>query len=326
MLPLLRNIPKIESRAAMASLCVGVGLMALKFAAYFITGSAAIFSDALESIVNVLAASFALYSLGVAYEPADEQHPYGHGKIEFLSATFEGGMIFLAAVVIAIQAIGTLFAGHMIQQGHLDWGMGLMAVALVANAGAGTYLIVLGRRRHSLLLEADGQHLLADAITSVVVLMALVLVRVTGLGWIDPLAAIMVAIYVAWLGGRLLRRASAGLMDEQDPKDEQLLRGILDAHMGPTGKAPRICGYHKLRHRHSGRYHWVDFHIEVPRLWTIEHGHRIASEIEYEIEQALVEGNATAHVEPCDRPRCDSCLMESSAGAPERVADAPHEA
>jgi cation diffusion facilitator family transporter len=224
-------------------------------------------------------------------------------------------MILLASVLIVIQAIGILIAGHMIQRRHLDWGMGIVAIALFANAAAGIYLMVLGRRRKSLLLEADGQHLLADAITSVVVLIALALVRLTGWNWIDPAAAICVGVYVALMGGRLLRRASAGLMDEQDPQDEQLLRKILDAHMGPKGKPPIICGYHKLRHRHSGRYHWVDFHIEVPRLWTIEHGHRIASAIEYEIEQALVEGNATAHVEPCDRDQCDNCADEASSDA-----------
>jgi cation diffusion facilitator family transporter len=313
MLPTLRHIPKIEARAALVSLAVGVGLMGLKFAAYFLTGSAAIFSDALESIVNVLAASFALYSLAVAHAPADEEHPYGHGKIEFLSATFEGGMILLASVVIVIQAIGTIFQRHAIQENNLDWGLGIVAVALVGNGVAGLYLVYLGKRRKSLLLEADGRHLLADAITSVVVLVALALVRLSGWYWIDPTAALGVGLYVAWLGARLLRRASAGLMDEQDPKDERLLRRILDSHAAPDGQPPRICSYHKLRHRHSGRYHWVDFHLVVPGDWTIEQGHHVASAIEYEIELALKEGNATAHVEPCVDPDCPRCAAAGKA-------------
>jgi cation diffusion facilitator family transporter len=307
MLPTLRHIPKIEARAAAASLAVGLGLMGLKFVAYFLTGSAAIFSDALESIVNVLAATFALYSLAVAHAPADEEHPYGHGKIEFLSAAFEGGMILLASVVIAIQAISTVFQRHAIQERNLDWGLGIIAVALVGNGAAGLYLVLLGRRRKSLLLEADGRHLLSDAITSVVVLVALALVRLSGWHWIDPAAALVVSLYVAWMGGRLVRQASAGLMDEQDPKDEILLRGILDAHASPDGRPPRICSYHKLRHRHSGRYHWVDFHLVVPKNWTIEQGHHVASAIEYEIELALKEGNATAHVEPCAETTCTYC-------------------
>ena len=129
----------------------------------------------------------------------------------------------------------------------------------------------------------------------------------------------MVSAYIARTGARLLGHAVGGLMDRQDAEDEALLRRILDAHLGPSGKEPRICGYHKLRHRHSGRYHWVDFHITVPADWSIDRGHKVASAIEYEIELALGEGNATAHVEPCKEAecgrcgRCDSAAQESPA-------------
>ena len=143
--------------------------------------------------------------------------------------------------------------------------------------------------------------------TSIIVITALVAVKLTGWPFLDPLAALIVAGYLAYLGIHLLGTSAAGLMDQQDIADGKLLRGILDSHLAPTGKQPQICSYHKLRHRHSGRYHWVDFHIMVPASWDVKHGHEVASAIEYEIEQALREGNATAHVEPCVESSCNSC-------------------
>jgi len=294
-----------ERRAAILSLALGVVLLGVKFAAYYLTSSAAIFSDALENIVNVLAAAFALYSIWLAHRPADKEHPYGHGKIEFLSAGFEGGMIVLAAVLIAARAADAFIHGGV--SGRLDWAMMLMAAAMLVNGGLGVFLKRSGAKHGSLTLEADGVHLLTDAVTSAVVILALVGVKLTGWRWLDPTAALLVAVYICWVGAGLLRQAAAGLMDEQDIEDTRLLRRILDAHVGPSGKEPRICSYHKLRHRHSGRYHWVDFHIMVPARWDIDQGHRVASNIEYEIERALGEGNATAHVEPCVEEQCGTC-------------------
>ncbi len=117
----------------------------------------------------------------------------------------------------------------------------------------------------------------------------------------------MVSAYIAWVGLGLVRHALGGLLDRQDEADETLLRSILDGHLGPGGRPPRICGYHKLRHRHSGRYHWVDFHLHLPAAWNVERGHRVATSIEREIQEALGEGTATAHVEPCNHADCDRC-------------------
>ncbi|MCC7350590.1 MAG: cation transporter [Phycisphaerales bacterium] len=295
-----------EQRAAMLSLVTAVVLLGIKFSAYFLTRSAAIFSDALESIVNVVAAAFALYSLHVAHRPADRDHPYGHGKIEFLSAGFEGGMILLAAVVIVVQSLDLLIngTGHL-RQGWL--GVGLIALAMGVNGVVGVFLIQVGRRQSSLTLVADGKHLLTDAISSLAVIVGLLIVVLTDWQAADPIVAMLVAIYIAWMGGKLLRQAAAGLMDRQDEADTKMLEGILDSHIGPQGRLPHICSYHKLRHRHSGRYHWVDFHILVPAGLNIEQGHHIASAIEYEIEQALRIGDATAHVEPCTEQGCEGC-------------------
>ena len=302
----LHNVPRVEAVAAAASVAISLVLLAVKFTAYYLTESAAIFSDALESIVNVVASLVAAYSLFLAHQPPDPQHPYGHGKVEFLSAGFEGGMILLAACVIAFRAIEEMVRGPGAHK--LDWGLVLIFVAGAINGAAGIVLLVLGRRRHSITLRADGKHLLSDAITSAGVLAALVLMWIEPRWvWIDPIAALLVAAYIAYMGTHLLRESAAGLMDRQDVEDEKLLRAILDAHVGPAGREPRICSYHKLRHRHSGRYHWVDFHLVVPAHLDVAHGHQLASAIEHEIEDALGEGNATAHVEPCVRGECAQC-------------------
>ena len=301
----LKHIPKVEARAAVLSLGLGGILLGGKFVAYVMTGSAAVFADALESVVNVLTAGFALYALWLAHTPADKEHPYGHGKVEFLSAGFEGGMMLLAAAVMVVEGAEALRRGRPVQARLI--GAALLVVAMAANGWLGIYLLQTGRRNKALSLEADGKHLLSDAITSVVALAALALVRLTGWKYADPLGAMLVAIYVARTGLLLLRRAAAGLMDEQEPADQILLENILDAHANPGKKQPRICSYHKLRHRHTGRYHWVDFHLVVPAWWDVALSHRVAGEIEYEIETALGEGDATAHVEPCINPECVSC-------------------
>ncbi len=303
---------RLELRAAIAAIVVGVALMAVKFVAYYVTGSAAVLSDALESIVNVLASGMAFYSVWLAHRPADREHPYGHGKIEFMAAGFEGGLICAAAVLIVVKAVYELATGRAsVQAVGLGWP--LVAGAMVVNGGVGCFLLVLGRRCRSLTLEADGRHLLSDAVTSLVALSALAVVGWTGWVNADPLAALLIALYIAWTGVGLLRRSAAGLMDEQDAEDDRLIAAILDRHIGPGGQQPRICSYHKLRHRHTGRFHWVDFHVVLPAGLTIEDGHQVASVIEDEMERALGEADATAHVEPCDQTRCSNCAAAPSA-------------
>ena len=302
-----RQVPSVEIRAILASLVAGVLLLGVKFTAYLLTGSTAVLADALEGVVNVAASVVAAYALVWAHEPADSEHPYGHGKIEFFAAGFEGGMILLAAVITLGKVVEVLFKKPGLNPDKLGWGAGLMVLAVVINTLVGLYLLRTGKRTSSLTLEADGWHLIGDAVTSTAALAALVLIRLTGVRWIDPLAALAVSFYIAWTGIGLVRRSAAGLLDKQDAHDQAMLERILDAHIGPDGIEPRICSYHKLRHRHSGRYHWVDFHIMVPAGWDIDHGHRVASSIEYEIEQNLGEGNATAHVEPCGDSSCGVC-------------------
>jgi cation diffusion facilitator family transporter len=300
------NVPdtgRSDLRAARIALAIGVALTGVKFAAYLLTNSSAVFSDALESIVNVLAGAGMLWAVYASHRPADRNHPYGHGKAEFMIAGAEGAMICLAAAVIVFRAIEQLWTGAAPEQ--LGIGIWLIVVATFANGAAGAWLIASGRRTQSIALQADGKHLLSDAITSVAVLVALTLVKLTGRNWIDPVTALGVAAFISVVGYRLLRASSAGLMDEQDMREDAMLRRLLDAHVGAEATSePRICGYHKLRHRHTGRYHWVDFHLLLPPATDVDAAHRIASAIEHEIEVALGYADATAHVEPCDDAAC----------------------
>ena len=291
--------------AVRLSLIVGAFLMSLKLLAYYLTHSTAIFSDAMENVVNVLSSIFALYAVRLAAQPPDQDHPYGHGKVEFFFAGFEGGMIVLAAVLIAATAVQAL----AMKQGpkQLNIGLGVTALSAVLCATMGILLRNRGRISGSITLQSDAVHLLSDAVTGGVVVAALLAVRWTGRGWIDPVAALCLAGWVAGQGIGLMRRGAAGLMDEQDVGDTRLLQSILDGHCGSDRAPPRICGYHKLRHRHSGRHHWVDFHIQVPADWQVDQGHRAATVIEMEIERKLGDCNATAHVEPCVDERCGRC-------------------
>lgn len=305
------HIPKSEAQAATISLVVGITLLIIKFSAYFITESTAIFSDAVESIANVLGSTVAFYSLVVAHRPADKEHPWGHGKIEFLSAWFEGGLILMAAVFILIRTLDALWTGELLREQSLDTGLILVVLAMLVNAGVGLLLMRVGKRRNSMTLEADGKHLISDAVTSVGVLLALVIVRITGWKYLDPIAAILMAGYIAWLGSSLVRKASAGLMDKQDAPTQRRLEELLQSHVGPTTHEPQICAFHKLRHRRNGRFLWVDFHISLPPDTPLRQAHATAGTIEHEVEKQFDECDATAHIEDCRLPECPVCQLRA---------------
>lgn len=302
------QVQSVERRAAILAVVTGVTLMAAKFVAYFLTGSVAIFSDAMESIVNVVASGVAFYALRVAHAPPDEQHPYGHGKVEFLSAALEGGMICAAAGAIIIKAVHDL-SNPELKSEALGIGLVIVGFSALANGAVGLTLMRQGKKTGSATLAADGMHLITDSVTSIAALVALVVVRVTGWQKADPITALLMAVYLVSTGAVMLKRSLDMLMDKQDPKDHEMLVKLLSAHAGPAGTPPRICSFHKLRHRHTGRYHWVDLHIMVPPGTDVKSAHDAVSAIEGEIEHALGEGDATAHIEPCDDPQCPNCRV-----------------
>ncbi|MGH7334124.1 MAG: cation diffusion facilitator family transporter [Candidatus Rokuibacteriota bacterium] len=295
---------KIRLRAGLISLAVSGVLLAAKYGAYRLTGSTAILSDALESIVNVVAAVFALGGLVFAGRPADRNHPYGHGKIEFFSAAFEGGLIAFAAVLIIYEVAQSLIRGIEVRQ--LEAGLGIVLAAGLVNLLLGVYLVRTGRRHSSLTLVADGQHVLADFWTSIGIVAGLILVRVTGLLWIDPVVAALVALNLMWTGGRLVRHAAGGLLDEEDTALLGRVLGVLQGHVGQG-----VIRIHHLRAIRAGRFHHVDAHLVVPEFWTVERAHELAETLAERVIQELgVEGELAFHTDPCHRVYCAICDLD----------------
>jgi cation diffusion facilitator family transporter len=295
---------RIRLRAALLSLVVATLMLAAKYQAYRMTGSTAVLSDALESIVNVLAAVFALGGLLFAGRPADRNHPYGHGKIEFFSAAFEGGLIAFASILIVYEAVRSLVAGSDVHQ----IGLGLLIVlgSALVNLALGLYLVRTGRRYVSLTLIADGQHVLADVWTSAGIIVGLGLVRLTGRAWLDPVVALLVALWLMATGFRLVRHAAGGLLDEEDPL---LLKRVLDALQKYVGGG--VIRVHHLRAIRSGRFQHVEAHLVVPEFWSVEHAHDLSEDVAARVMRDLgAEGEMVFHTDPCHRIYCAVCDLE----------------
>lgn len=291
----------IRVRACLVSLGASVVLLGAKYQAYRLTGSTAILSDALESIVNVVAAVFALGGIVFAGRPADRNHPYGHGKIEFFSAAFEGGLIAFAAVVILYEAARGLLFGVAVRA--LDAGLLIVLAAGFGNLALGWFLVRTGRRHDSLTLVADGQHVLSDFWTSVGIVVGLVMIRVTGLGWLDPLVAAAVALSLMGTGFRLVRHAAGGLLDEEDAPLLGRLIGVLQ-RAGGEG----VIRVHHLRAIRVGRFHHVDAHLVVPEFWPVDRAHAVAEELAARVIRDLgIEGELSFHTDPCHREYCRMC-------------------
>lgn len=285
------------------SLTAGLAIMALKFYAYRLTGSTAVLSDALESVVNVLAAAFALWAIRAAEAPPDDSHPYGHGKFEFVTAVFEGGLISFAALMIGYEAITGLI--HRQAAPDLTQGFWVMALAGVLNGLLGFVLIALGKRTQSMALEADGKHVLTDFITTIGILIGLGIVKLTGITWLDPAIALLMAILLAFAGFPLMKNAIDGLMDAADEPLLEKLLGSLERNRGPG-----LIRVHHVRAMRNGRRIHVDGHLVLPEFWSVEKAHDITEEYEETVVKDLfLEGEMEFHVDPCRRVYCRSCDM-----------------
>ena len=294
----LTNHPQVHPQArqvhrvARTTLMAGIVIMGMKFAVFAVTGSAAVLTDAIESIVNIVAAGVMLYSVWFSNRPADEDHPYGHGKMEFLTLGFEGAMILIAGVAIGAVAITRLIQPVALEK--LDLGLWMLLGVNLCSAGLAGWVYYCGRKYKSMVLVADAKHLLTDVISTVGGMVALWLVQMTGVLWIDPLIAIVLTAFIFLTSWKLLRQSADGLLDRIDAKDQAAIECILNDEVA----GGRIISYHKVRHRHAGDFHWVDMHLQVNGDLTVRDGHEIASRIEYRIEQALGRAKATAHIEP----------------------------
>ena len=282
-------------RWAIVSFAVGLAMLAGKWAAYWLTGSHAILSDALESIVHMAATGFAFYSLLLAARPADREYPYGYGKIEYFSAGFEGGLIALAGLAIVYEAIRGLIAPEPLRQ--LDLGLIIIALASVVNLLLGLTLIHQGKQTRSLILEADGRHVLTDAYTSFGVLAGVSLVRITKIWWIDPVIALLVGLNILRTAYMLTKTAYSGLMGKADLR---LLREVVDALQ--AGRQPGWLDLHHLRAWKAGDRIFVDFHLVVPATWSVAQIHD-AHVLARELIRAAIPGpvESIIHFDP-DRP------------------------
>lgn len=278
-------------RIALGSIAIGITVLGLKFAAYFYTGSVALYSDALESTINVVAACVALFALRVSAKPADAKHPYGHQKVEYLAAVFEGALILVAAMAVFHAAWGAWNLPRAIS--HDPRGYGLNVLAGVLNAGWSWLLITRGRKLRSPALVADGQHLLTDVISSLGVLFALVVSVATGLAWLDPLLAGLVGVNILVSGWKLMQSSFGGLMDEAAaPEELDEIRAII----GREGEGALEA--HDLRTRHSGPATFIEFHLVVPGEMQVDHAHDICDRIEAGLRKAFSGAIITIHVEP----------------------------
>lgn len=294
-------------RAGRVAFAGSIVVLAAKLTAFAVTGSTAVLSDALESFVNVAAGAILLGSLYLSSLPADRNHPYGHGKVEFFSAGVEGTLIAVAALLIGWEAVRALIEGPELRQ--LDLGLALVSAATAGNAAIGVYLIRVGRRSHSLALVADGRHLLTDVVTSVGVVIGLVAVRITGIVALDPLIALVVAAQILVTAFRLGREAVRGLMDEADPAVLREMVAALERE-----RAPWWIDAHSLRAWRSGAIEHVDLHLVVPRYFDADRLH----EVDRAVEDVLLgasgrPGEAIVHFDPCRPRHCGGCAMQACA-------------
>jgi cation diffusion facilitator family transporter len=282
------------------SLTAALATIGLKFSAWLFTGSVGLLSDALESLVNLAGALAALVAVWIASRPADESHPYGHQKVEYLSSAFEGGLILFAAVAIGWSAADRLFNPAPIESAGL--GLAISGVATLINLGVGLALVRAGKRHESIALEADGRHLLTDVVTSIGVIGGVGLVALTGWLWLDPTVAILVALNILWEGGKIVKHSLDDLLDRALSKDEtrqvrlQIEKVLAEIPVG-------LVTYHGLRTRRSGSVRFVDFHLLTPGSWSVNEAHEWVEQIESEIHRVFPAAEITIHVEPREDPR-----------------------
>jgi cation diffusion facilitator family transporter len=287
------------------SLLAALVTVTMKFTAYRLTGSVGLLSDALESLINVVTALTALFALWYAALPVDASHTYGHEKIEYFSSGLEGVLILVAAAAIAWHAIGHLLAPEL--PTDLALGCGITLVASLINLAVARILIRAGRARGSIILEADGQHLMADVWTSLGVVVGLVLVWLTSLKWIDPVIGLLVALSIVRSGVNLVRRSFRGLMDHALPVEEQArVRAAIQSCL-QSG-----MDYHALRTRRAGTRRFVDFHLLMPGALTVSRAHALTGQVEEAVRAALPGVEVTVHVEPIE----DRAAWEDSALVP----------
>ncbi len=290
-----RAMDKIQ-KLALGSIFIGTVVFALKYAAYYITGSIALYSDALESVINVVTAIAAFMAVRLSAAPADANHPYGHHKVEYFSAVLEGVLIIVAALAILRESYYGFLSPKMIDA-PME-GLAINAIASVINAFWSWLLINRGRRMRSPALVADGRHLFTDVMTSAGVLIGLLLVPFTGWHWLDSVLAALVAVNILWSGWGLMKESIGGLMDEALPEATlSRVREIIAINAQGAIEA------HDLRTRHAGRMTFIDFHLVVPGHMSVTDAHDICDRLERALKDDVKDALITIHVEPDNKAK-----------------------
>jgi len=283
------------TRYAWLSIAAAVATILLKGAAWQLTGSVGLLSDAIESFVNLAGALMALWMLTLAAQPEDDDHAHGHGKAEYFSSAFEGFLILLAALSIAYTAVDRLLHPQSLEA--VGIGLLVSVAASAINFSTARILLRVGKAHNSITLEADAHHLLTDVWTSVGVILGVGLVWLSGWLWLDPAIALLVAANIVWTGWQLMQRSAAGLMDVSLPADKlDEIEALL------AGYRKEGLDFHALRTRQAGSRVFITLHVLVPGEWTVQFGHDWAERIEADIRRALPHAHVTTHLEPLEDP------------------------
>ncbi|MEE1944094.1 cation diffusion facilitator family transporter [Pedobacter sp. KR3-3] len=294
-----------KKKAILISLCVSIALMLAKFVAYFLTGSNAILTDAAESIVNVLASAFAFYSIYLATLPKDENHPYGHGKVELFSAFVEGILIGLAGIIIIFKSTYDLIYPNEIKQ--LFDGAIIIGATGVINALVGYYLIKTGKKHNSITLEADGKHLLTDSVSSAGLVVGIILIQLTGFYWLDGVISIGLGLYIVFNGYKLIRKSVGGLMDESNIELVKDIVVILQ-----NNRQDSWIDIHNLRAQQYGADLHIDCHVTLPYYFDLTAVHQEISNIDQLINvSGSHQTELFIHADPCLPACCNYCKMQN---------------
>ena len=293
-----------RSGAAKLSLVVVIGLIVLKVVVAVITGSISILAQAVDSFLDLFAMAITLFAVGMAIRPADEEHPFGHGKVENIAAIVQAVLIFAAVGLIIYSAVHRITVGVALEL--TEAGIGIMLVSIMVSIFLSRHLLRVSRATDSIALEASARNIAADVYSAAGVLAGLVLIRFTGLNILDPIIALLVALLILKVAYDVLRKSFGGLIDVRLPKREE--GEIMSCIMQHGGE---LVGFHKIRTRKAGSQRHIDLHLVMPRNASLEEAHRICDHLEQDIETRLTYTSVTIHVEPCSI-ECDQCSVSCS--------------
>ncbi|WP_374329982.1 cation diffusion facilitator family transporter [Soonwooa sp.] len=300
-----QNISKNNFRFQRNVAIIGIVLFVAKLIAWRLTNSDAVFSDAMESIVNIIAAFMGLYSLYVAAKPKDEDHPYGHGKVEFITSGVEGTLIIFAGVVIIVQAVNSLLSNNI--PGQLDWGMLIVAITAIINYVMGYISLQKGLKEKSLVLQSSGKHLMSDTITTGGVVLSLIIVYFTKIYWLDAVVALVFGIYIIFIGYKIVRKSLSGIMDEQDIQLVEKVADVLEKN-----REEDWIDVHNMKIQQFGANLHIDAHITLPYYYSLREAHQEMEKVILVLaKNAKRQIEFNFHMDDCKPKSCEICQLKN---------------